>query len=76
LPIKETYGKFPIMSAHRTEQAVQRIEAALGRIAKISDTIRPAPPSVSGLVVKHESLRDSASNTLKELDDLLKRLEP
>ncbi len=56
-------------------QATQRIEAALGRIEALTDSIRPVPPSVSSLVVKHESLRDSVTNSLKELDDLIERLE-
>ncbi|MBD3728102.1 MAG: hypothetical protein IE933_00165 [Sphingomonadales bacterium] len=63
------------MSEERIEQAVQRIEAALARIAESAETMRPAPPSVSGLVVRHENLREVASNTLKELDELIERLE-
>lgn len=63
------------MSEHRIEHAVTRIEAALTRIADLADSINPAPPSVSNLVVKHESLRETVSNSLKQLDDLLERLE-
>ncbi|MCP5396952.1 MAG: hypothetical protein H6918_09525 [Sphingomonadaceae bacterium] len=63
------------MSEQRIESAVQRIEAALARIAECADTMRPAPPSVSGLVVSHENLREAANSTLKELDELLERLE-
>ncbi|MCB2089752.1 MAG: hypothetical protein R3E18_05645 [Sphingomonadaceae bacterium] len=63
------------MSEQRIESAVHRIEAALARIAECADTMRPAPPSVSGLVVSHENLREAASATLKELDELLERLE-
>lgn len=63
------------MSKDRIEQAVRRIETALGRIADLADRIQPAPPSVSGLVVKHEGLRETVSNSLKELDELLERLE-
>lgn len=63
------------MSKDRIEHAVTRIETALGRIADLADRIRPAPPSVSGLVVKHEALRETVSNSLKELDELLERLE-
>ncbi len=63
------------MSKDRIEHAVRRIETALGRIADLADRIQPAPPSVSGLVVKHEALRETVSNSLKELDELLERLE-
>ena len=63
------------MSKARIEQAVRRIETALGRIADLADRIQPAPPSVSGLVVKHEALRETVSNSLKELDEILERLE-
>jgi|GEM_PF-2068781 len=71
----ETYGKLYRMSDHRIEQAVQRIEAALTRISDVADSINPAPPSVANLVEKHESLRETVSNSLKQLDDLLERLE-
>ena len=63
------------MSKARIEQAVRRIETALGRIADLADRIQPAPPSVSGLVVKHEARRETVSNSLKELDEILERLE-
>ncbi len=63
------------MSKDRIEHAVTRIETALRRIADQADRIQPAPPSVSGLVVKHEALRETVSNSLKELDELLERLE-
>lgn len=63
------------MAGERIESAVQRIEAALARIAEAADTLRPAPPSVSALVVKHESLRESVGNALKELDDLIAELD-
>lgn len=63
------------MDGDRIEKAVQRIEAALTRIGSAADAIRPAPPSVSALVVKHEELRDSVSNSLKELDDLIGTLD-
>lgn len=63
------------MSKDRIEHAVTRIETALRRIADLADLIQPAPPSVSGLVVKHEVLRETVSNSLKELDELLERLE-
>jgi hypothetical protein len=63
------------MSEQRIEQAVRRIEAALARIGGLADSIQPAPPSVSGLVARHENLRETVSNSLKELDDLLEGLE-
>ena len=59
------------MDGTRIEGAVQRIEAALARIAEAADTLRPAPPSVSALVVRHETLRETVANSLKELDDLI-----
>lgn len=62
------------MSEQQIEQAVQRIEKALGRIALVAENFRPAPPSVSGLVVKHETLRETVSSSLKELDEVLARL--
>ncbi len=75
MPNNKTWSKLLAMSKDRIEQAVRRIETALGRIADLADRIQPAPPSVSGLVVKHEALRETVSNSLKELDELLERLE-
>ena len=63
------------MSGDRIESAVQRIEAALARIAEAADTVRPPPSSVSTLVVKHEALRETVANTLKDLDELIGKLE-
>lgn len=67
------------MSGDRIESAVQRIEAALARIADAADQPRaeapPVPASVSSLVVKHEELRETVNNTLKELDELIGKLE-
>ena len=75
------------MTGDRIESAVQRIEAALARIGEAADRPRPeaaagtteapvaVPPSVSSLVVKHEELRETVTNTLKELDDLIGKLE-
>lgn len=63
------------MSEQRIEQATRRIEAALGRIAQVAENKIATPPSVSGLVVKHEALRESVASSLRELDDLLERLE-
>ena len=63
------------MEGSRIEQAVQRIETALARIGEAADTLRPAPPSVSSLVVRHENLREQVTSSLKELDELIERLE-
>ena len=63
------------MEGTRIEGAVQRIEAALARIAEAADTLRPAPPSVSALVVRHENLRETVANSLKELDDLIAEID-
>jgi hypothetical protein len=63
------------MDGERIEGAVQRIEAALARIAEAAETLRPAPPSVSALVVRHETLRETVGNVLKELDDLIAEID-
>lgn len=67
------------MDQPRIELAVRRIESALGRIADLADRIDPAPastpPSVAGSGDNPENLRDAVSNSLKELDDLIERLE-
>lgn len=63
------------MDGERIERAVQRIEAALGRIAAAADTYRPAPPSVSGLVDEHERLREAATGALRQLDELIEDLD-
>ena len=71
------------MSENRTESAIQRIEAALARIGDIADTpaSEPSPspnaatPTVSALVEKHETLHETVSNTLEELDKLIAELD-
>ena len=71
------------MSGDRIESAVQRIEAALSRIADIADSGSQAdgsetaasPPSVTALVEKHEALHEMVNNTLEELDKLIEELE-
>ena len=63
------------MTDDRIEQAIGRIEGALARIAHCAETMRPAPPSVSGLVVKHEELREAVAASMRELDELIERLE-
>lgn len=68
------------MSGDRTEAAVQRIEAALARIARAADNARGSPPAVSSsvtaLVERHETLRENVAQTVAELDKLLGELEP
>lgn len=76
------------MAGDRTETAVQRIEAALARIARVAD----APPQVRSvgedgadqpassanvlaLVEKHEALRETVAHTLSELDAVIAELE-
>lgn len=67
------------MTEERTEAAVQRIEVALARIAQAADRAgtpaAPASPSVTALVERHESLRETVAQTLGELDALLGDLE-
>jgi len=67
------------MTGDRSEAAVQRIEAALARIAAAAD--RPqagqaaVPASVSALVERHESLRETVTQAIGELDTLIGELE-
>lgn len=68
------------MSDNRTESAIQRIEAALARIADIADASAPEPspspePAVSALVEKHETLHETVNSTLEELDKLIAELD-
>jgi len=70
------------MSEDRIESAVQRIEAALSRIAGIADAEKTGAkggaetsPPVTALIEKHEALRDSVSDTLAELDILIGEIE-
>jgi len=77
------YDKFSGMSDDRIESAVQRIEAALTRIADIADAEKPvgnglsaeAPASVTALIEKHEALRETVSDTLAELDAVIGEIE-
>ncbi len=68
-----------MMTGDKTEAAVQRIEHALARIAHAADRARdpsPAtPPSVTALVERHESLRETVAQALGDLDALLGELE-
>jgi hypothetical protein len=67
------------MTGDRTEAAVQRIEAALARIARAADNARAAPaaaaPSVTALVERHETLRETVAKALTELDKLLVEID-
>jgi hypothetical protein len=70
------------MNADRIDSALQRIEAAMERM----DTARSAalaaggsatagPARVVELVNKHERLREQVAESLRELDDLIGKLE-
>lgn len=63
------------MSGERIEGAVQRIEAALARIAEAANAAGPQAQAASATVTRHESLRQTVANTLEELDDLIARME-
>ncbi len=79
----EICDKSRAMSGERIESAVQRIEAALARIADIADSGKAptaagsgeAPPSVTALIEKHEALRESVSETLADLDRVIVELD-
>lgn len=69
------------MSADRSEAAVQRIEAALARIASIADSPVPsvpapsAPGNVLALVEKHETLRETVAQAIADLDAVVAELD-
>ncbi len=67
------------MSGDRTKQAMARIDGALARIEAAAARPRPAqaeaPAPVSQLVEKHESLRETVTATLRDLDDLIAKAE-
>jgi hypothetical protein len=72
------------MTGDRTEAAVQRIEQALARIARVADAPVPqttdaaatAAPSanVLALVEKHEALRETVAQALADLDAVIGEL--
>jgi 7-keto-8-aminopelargonate synthetase-like enzyme len=76
---REIGGKSAFMAGDRSEAAVQRIEAALARIARAADAPAPtpaaAPANVLALVEKHESLREKVAQAIAELDDVIAGLE-
>lgn len=70
------------MTGDRTEAAVQRIEAALARIARLADAPPAVPTGVAApsanvlaLVEKHEALRDTVAQALADLDEVIGDLE-
>jgi hypothetical protein len=77
---RENDCKSGVMTGDRTEAAVQRIEAALARIAAAAERPRSdapvAAPSVSALVERHESLRETVTQAIGEIDALLSDLAP
>lgn len=69
------------MDGDRIEQAVQRIEAALARIAAVADN-PPAPAAdpeteqkLQELGQRHEHLREVANGVLGDLDKLIETIE-
>lgn len=70
------------MNADRIERALERIEAAMERMdaAREPALAAAAQPSAGStrvveLVNAHEKLREQVSETLRELDDLIGKLE-
>ena len=69
------------MTAERIAQTMNRIEAALTRIEAARETLAsagargPGPAKVVELVNAHEKLREQVAESLRELDDVLARLE-
>lgn len=63
------------MEQNRIEPAVQRIEAALARIAVVADSpIAPQTPAPSA-GPGEAALRETVAATLAELDQLIGKLE-
>lgn len=69
------------MSADRIATALARIEAATARIDSVRDIVAGVESAAGGsarvveLVNVHEKLREQVAESLRELDDLLARLE-
>lgn len=70
------------MHEDRIANALGRIEAAMARIAATRDRAPAAPdqpaasaPRVVELVNAHEKLREQVAESLRELDDLIGKLE-
>lgn len=70
------------MNADRIERALQRIEAAMERMDAARETAMAAGAQPVGgsarvveLVNSHERLREQVAESLRELDDLIGKLE-
>lgn len=69
------------MTGDRSEAAVQRIEAALGRIARAAETPAAAAPAagssanVLALIEQHETLRETVAQALADLDRVIADLD-
>ena len=69
------------MTGDRSEAAVQRIEAALARIARAADAPVPAdaPAAAQGnvlaLVEQHERLRETVAQAMADLDAVIADLD-
>lgn len=70
------------MSADRITHAIARIETAMERIDAVRDKAASdgakagsGPAKVVELVNAHEKLREQVAESLRELDDLLAKLE-
>jgi hypothetical protein len=70
------------MTADRIATALSRIEAAMERIDAVRETAASAEAKAAGssakvveLVNAHEKLREQVAESLRELDDILAKLE-
>lgn len=63
------------MNASRIDQAIQRIETALGRIDTAAEELCSGSAPDGELVQQHSALRKEVSSTLAELDQLIEGLE-
>lgn len=70
------------MNADRITSAIDRIETALARIDAVRESVTSAGAKAGGgsakvveLVNAHEKLREQVAESLRELDDLLSKLE-
>lgn len=71
-----------MMKSDRTDSAINRIEAAMQRIDTACDALTSADAKSGGsaarvveLVNTHERLREQVAESLREIDDLLMKLE-
>lgn len=63
------------MNGSRIEQAIQRIEAATSRINAASNAFASTSPDDGNLATQHQALKSEVADTLKELDQLIGKLE-